>query len=65
MFNCSYSINLTFLFDEDIANTDIMKQTGERWREMSAEQKAPWESLAKQDKQRYEEEMAEYRNGNL
>lgn len=49
----------------DIANTDIMRQTGERWREMSTEQKAPWEALARQDKQRYEEEMAVYRNDNL
>lgn len=46
----------------DIANTDIMKQTGERWRAMSAEQKTPWEALAVQDKQRYDEEMAAYNN---
>lgn len=44
----------------DIANTDIMKQTGERWRAMSVEQKAPWEALAVQDKQRHDEEMAAY-----
>lgn len=48
----------------DIANTDIMKQTGERWRAMSAEQKGPWEALATQDKQRYDEEMAAH-NANL
>jgi hypothetical protein len=48
----------------EIANTDIMKQTGERWRAMSSEQKHPWEALATQDKQRYDEEMTAY-NANL
>jgi hypothetical protein len=46
------------LLSPDIANTDIMKQTGERWRAMSPEEKHPWEALAAQDKQRYDEEMA-------
>lgn len=41
-----------------------MKQTGERWRAMSTEQKAPWDALATQDKQRHDEEMAAY-NANL
>jgi hypothetical protein len=41
-----------------------MKQTGERWRAMTPEQKSPWEALATQDKLRHEEEMAVY-NANL
>jgi len=46
--------------EPEIANTDIMRQTGERWRQMTPQQKAPWEALSAQDKQRYEDEMAAY-----
>ena len=43
----------------DILNTDIMKETGNRWRAMTPEQRQPWEELAAQDKARYDQEMAQ------
>ena len=42
----------------NILNTDIMKETGNRWRAMSLQQRLPWEDLATQDKARFDQEMA-------
>ena len=42
----------------NIINTDIMKETGNRWRAMTPEQRQPWEDLAAQDKARFDQEMA-------
>jgi hypothetical protein len=41
-----------------IINTDIMKETGNRWRAMTPQQRQPWEDLAAQDKARFDQEMA-------
>ena len=35
---------------------EVGKELGKRWKEMSAEQKAPYEKLAAKDKERYAEE---------
>jgi structure-specific recognition protein 1 len=40
---------------------DIGKQCGLMWKEMGAETKATWEAKAKEDKGRYDKEMAEYK----
>jgi len=48
----------------DVINTEILKETGNRWRAMTAEQKQPWEDLAAQDKIRYEQEIAAHRLNN-
>lgn len=48
----------------DVINTEILKETGIRWRAMTPEQKQPWEDLAAQDKIRYEQEMAAHRLNN-
>ncbi|KAF4749051.1 hypothetical protein FOZ62_007749 [Perkinsus olseni] len=37
---------------------DIAKKTGEAWKAMSEEEKAPYTKLADEDKQRYEREKA-------
>ena len=42
----------------NIINTDIMKETGNRWRAMTPQQRQPWEDLAAQDKARFDQEMA-------
>lgn len=39
---------------------DIARLLGERWKGMTAEEKAPWEALAREDKERYARELAEY-----
>lgn len=57
---CTQMRNSIKAENPDIANTDIMKKTGERWRAMSEEERAPWEALAAQDKQRFDDEMAVY-----
>mmetsp|Transcript_26096 Transcript_26096/g.82663 ORF Transcript_26096/g.82663 Transcript_26096/m.82663 type:complete len:408 (+) Transcript_26096:96-1319(+) len=36
------------------------KELGERWRRLSAEQREPWKELERQDKARYEAELATY-----
>jgi hypothetical protein len=45
----------------NIINTEILKETGNRWRAMTPQQKQPWEDLAAQDKARFEQEMAAHR----
>lgn len=36
---------------------------GEKWKELSAKEKEPYEKKAKEDKERYEREKAEYASG--
>lgn len=41
--------------------TDVTKEIGARWKTLSAEEKVPYDEMAKKDKLRYEEEMKEYK----
>lgn len=43
-----------------IAFTDVAKVLGQKWKELSAEEKAPYEEQAANDKKRYESAKAEY-----
>ena len=43
-----------------IAFTDVAKKIGEMWKELTAEDKAPFEAQAEADKERYSKEMGEY-----
>eukprot|EP00252_Welwitschia_mirabilis_P021283 TRINITY_DN5415_c0_g1_i1.p1 TRINITY_DN5415_c0_g1~~TRINITY_DN5415_c0_g1_i1.p1 ORF type:complete len:652 (+),score=167.25 TRINITY_DN5415_c0_g1_i1:276-2231(+) len=43
--------------------TDVGRTLGERWKKMSAEEKAPFEQKAKADQKRYKEAMADYKSG--
>lgn len=43
-----------------ISATDVMKEIGSKWKELSKEEKAPYEEKAAQDKSRYQEELATY-----
>lgn len=49
--------------DPGMAFTDVGRTLGERWKKMSVEEKAPYESKAKADKERYMEAMADYKSG--
>jgi structure-specific recognition protein 1 len=49
--------------DPGMGFTDVGRTLGERWKKMSAEEKAPYESKAKADKERYNAAMAEYKSG--
>jgi len=42
---------------------EVGKLLGEKWKELSAKEKEPYEKKAKQDKERYEREKAEYAGG--
>jgi hypothetical protein len=44
----------------DFGVTDISKELGRQWREMSAEDKVPFEDIAKKDKERYTREKAAF-----
>lgn len=44
----------------EIAQTDIMKELGKRWKDLGDDDKAPFIKQAEEDKARYEEEMKEY-----
>ena len=44
-----------------IAFTEIGKVLGEKWRQVSADEKKPFEDQAAEDKARYEREMAAYK----
>ncbi|GJP36872.1 hypothetical protein CLOM_g21338 [Closterium sp. NIES-68] len=46
-----------------IAFGDIGKLIGEKWKKMSAEEKAPYEDKAKVDKVRYADQMRSYKGG--
>jgi len=39
---------------------EVGKQLGEKWKELSAKEKEPYDKKAKEDKERYEREKAEY-----
>ncbi|RRT74676.1 hypothetical protein B296_00002170 [Ensete ventricosum] len=43
--------------------TDVGRALGERWKKMTAEEKEPYESMAKADTKRYREAMADYKSG--
>lgn len=45
----------------EMKSSEIMKECGAKWREMSAEDKVPYEEKAALDKARYAGEMASYR----
>lgn len=47
----------------DASLGEIGKACGEMWREMNPAAKAKWEDKAKEDKARYEKEMAAYNKG--
>ena len=46
-----------------IAFTDVAKKIGELWKAATSSDKAPFEALAKQDKERYAKEMTAYKAG--
>ncbi|CAL9206109.1 FACT complex subunit SSRP1-like [Musa acuminata AAA Group] len=43
--------------------TDVGRALGERWKKMIAEEKEPYESMARADTKRYREAMADYKSG--
>ncbi|XP_072977188.1 FACT complex subunit SSRP1-like [Typha angustifolia] len=43
--------------------TEVGRALGERWKKMTAEEKEPYESMAKADSKRYKEAMAGYKSG--
>mmetsp|Transcript_31496 Transcript_31496/g.53154 ORF Transcript_31496/g.53154 Transcript_31496/m.53154 type:complete len:593 (-) Transcript_31496:185-1963(-) len=49
--------------DASLSMVEVSKVVGTHWREMTAEQKAPYEEQARADKQRYAEEMAAFKQG--
>lgn len=42
---------------------EIAKQLGAAWKIMTADQKKPYENMAKKDRERYDEQMELYRQG--
>jgi hypothetical protein len=46
--------------EENAKVTDVMRAIADAWAKMSDDEKAPWKQAAEVDKQRYEEEMANY-----
>lgn len=49
------------LTDQNIG--EVGKLLGEKWKELSAKEKEPYDKKAKTDKERYEREKAEYAGG--
>ncbi|XP_048434915.1 FACT complex subunit SSRP1-like [Pyrus x bretschneideri] len=45
-----------------IAFTDVGRALGEKWKKMSADEKEPYEAKARQDKERYKDEISGYKN---
>ncbi|KAK4735269.1 hypothetical protein R3W88_009530 [Solanum pinnatisectum] len=45
-----------------IAFTEAGRVLGERWNKLSAEEKEPFEAMAKADKKRYSEQISDYKN---
>ena len=45
--------------DSELKNSDAFKLAGQKWKEMTADQKAPYEKMAEEDKVRYEKQLAE------
>ncbi|KAM3144500.1 hypothetical protein pb186bvf_003369 [Paramecium bursaria] len=48
----------------DLKITDIAKLAGQRWSQMTDEQKRPWQEQSDIDRERYETEMHEFRQKN-
>lgn len=46
---------------ENLSFTAIAKRVGERWQDVSAEEKEPYESEASAAKEKYHAEMADYK----
>ena len=44
-----------------LSGADVSQKLGEMWRDLPAEQKKPFEELAEQDRNRYNEEMKRYK----
>jgi len=44
----------------DLKSSDVVKEMGKRWKNISDDDKAPYEKMAKEDKARYDKEKAEY-----
>lgn len=44
----------------DLKMKEVLSKLGEMWREMSAEEKKPYEDKAAEDKERYNKEKEEY-----
>eukprot|EP00802_Teleaulax_amphioxeia_P003198 Tamp_03201.p4 GENE.Tamp_03201~~Tamp_03201.p4 ORF type:complete len:156 (-),score=68.43 Tamp_03201:1977-2444(-) len=44
-----------------LKQTEIMAKLGQLWRDMSADDKKPWEEKAKADKERFDEETKSYK----
>ena len=44
-----------------IAFTDVAKALGEKWKNVTADEKKEFEEMAAKDKSRYEQEMAAYK----
>lgn len=47
----------------DIKVTDVSKVAGQRWKEISAERKAKYDEMAKNDRERYDRERKEFIDG--
>jgi ABC-type transporter MlaC component len=45
----------------DIKFTEMGKLIGEKWRELSSEDKKEFDGMATEDKQRYNDEMSKYK----
>ncbi|KAJ6814817.1 FACT complex subunit SSRP1 isoform X1 [Iris pallida] len=45
-----------------IVLTDVSKVLGDKWKHLTAEEKEPYETMAKADSKRYKEAMAEYKS---
>ncbi|XP_019161740.1 PREDICTED: FACT complex subunit SSRP1-like [Ipomoea nil] len=45
-----------------IAFTEVGKVLGDKWNKMSAEEKQPYEAMARADKKRYSDEISDYKN---
>nr|DAD31171.1 TPA_asm: hypothetical protein HUJ06_010022 [Nelumbo nucifera] len=45
-----------------ISSTDVARALGDKWKKMSAAEKEPFEAMARDDKKRYKEQMADYKN---
>jgi high mobility group protein B1 len=44
----------------DMSVTEVAKEAGVRWKNLSSDDKAPYEEQAREDKERYKREMAAY-----
>lgn len=44
----------------DAKVTDVMSEIASRWKQLSSEEKKPYDEIARQDKERYERESAKH-----